>query len=103
MSVKWATRYDYYYPDIELTATGQWYHVAFTWSAGQGITAYLNGCDMDKNKTNGFAYDEERRSVIRHWYAFHFGATGVGEHAAAGTALDEFHAWHGQLSSIQMW
>ena len=84
-------------------ATGQWYHVAFTWSAGQGITAYLNGCDMDKDKAIGFAYDKERLNVIIQRFTFHFGATVAGELAATGAVLDEFHAWHEQLNSQQMW
>ena len=95
MCAKWRNSFDYYAPGIEWAAD-QWAHVAFTWAAGQGIRAYLNGCDMDADDSKGYASTKGRRKAFAQWYTFQLGA-------AAGTTVDELYIWHDLLNSHQIW
>ena len=93
--MKSETSYDYYHPAVEW-ATDQWSHVAFTWAAGQGIRAYLNGCDMDADDTKGYASSQARQRAFSTWYAFQL-------RPVAGTTVDELYIWHDLLNPQQIW
>ena len=95
ISVKWETNYDYYEPDMKWVAN-RWSHVAFTWSIGQGIKAYVNGCDMDIDNIHGYASSKKRSSMFSKWYPFLL-------RAADGTTVDELYIWHALLNSQQIW
>ena len=95
ISVKWATKDDMYQGYVGWIVD-QWSHVAITWAAGQGIRAYLNGCDRDADDSKGYAYTMRRTMGSSMWVSFNL----VGP---SGTTVDELYIWHDLLTSHQIW
>ena len=92
-----------YYRITEGWIEGQWTHMAFTWAAGKGIRAYLNGCDMDADDSRGYAYDKRRRFPVSKSLSFRLGKSRQGKSAAVGVAIDELCIWHEELDPQQIW
>ena len=63
IAAKWAAKFDYYKTTNDWIED-QWTHLTFTWAAGNGFRAYLNGCDMDADDSRGYAYDMERSEQV---------------------------------------
>ena len=106
ISAKWETDYDYYINKRGEWVSDQWLHLIFTWKAGEGITVYLNGCDMDPNGSMGYAYSTPRGTTVTHWYPFRVGSgiTDVSNwQDADGTTIDELYIWQEVLSPLQIW
>ena len=106
ISAKWETDYDYYINKCGKWVCDQWLHLIFTWKAEEGITVYLNGCDMDPNGSMGYAYSTPRGTTVTHWYPFRVGS-GITEVSnwqdADGTTIDELYIWQEVLSPMQIW
>ena len=94
ISVKWATKYDMYHGYVGWIVD-QWSHVAITWAAGQGIRAYLNGCDLDADDSKGYAYTMRRTVGFSTWSPFNL-------MGPSGTTVDELYIWHVLLTSHQI-
>ena len=103
ISAKWETRYDYYDTNRGDWVSGQWLHLTFIWKAGEGIRAYLNGCDMDPGNNKGYANSQPRSKNVTAWYPFKVGSGITGFEDADATTIDELHIWYKTLSPLQIW
>ena len=102
ISVKWASTYDYY-KSAKGWVEDQWTHLVFTWAAGKGIRAYLNGCDMDADDSRGYAYNKTRDTDISKSLSFRLGKPEKGRVSAIGVVMDELCIWYEQLNAHQIW
>ena len=103
ISAKWATHYDYYSADGGEWVSDHWLHLMFTWKAGEGIRAYLNGCDMDPDDSKGYAYSRSRSHDATETYPFIVGSGTDGWEDNDGTTIDEFYIWYERFRPLQIW
>ena len=103
ISAKWATDFDYYSADGGEWVPNKWLHLIFTWKAGDGIRAYLNGCDMDPDDSKDYAYSRSRSEDATHTFPFLVGSGIEDWEDRDGTTIDELYIWYEKLSPIQIW
>ena len=103
ISTKWATDFDYYSADGGEWVPDKWLHLIFTWKAGEGIRAYLNGCDMDPDGSKDYAYSRSRSEDATHTFPFLVGSGIEDWEDRDGTTIDELYIWYEKLSPIQIW
>ena len=103
ISAKWENEFDYYVTNRGEWVSGQWLHLTVTWKTSEGISVYLNGCDMDPGSKKGYAYTNPRSKPVARWYPFKVGSGISGWRDDDGTTVDELYIWHATLDPMQIW
>ena len=100
--IKSANDYYYYETTQDEWDYGQWLHVVITWTLGDGITVYLNGCDMDPDGDKRYAYSMQRTDPASRRYTFKVGSGRVFDKNFKGI-IDELYIWYESLTPRQIW
>ena len=80
----------------------EWKHVVFTWSRGNGIRGYMNGCDADPDGRHGYYQYQTRTGSFTMENQFFLGRnTQIGQYGNQN--IDELHIWHEVLQPDQVW
>ena len=80
----------------------EWKHIVFTWSRGNGIRGYMNGCDADPDGRHGYYQYRARTDSFTVVNKFFLGRnTQLGQYGNQN--IDEFYIWQEVLQPDQVW
>ena len=80
----------------------EWKHIVFTWSRGNGIRGYMNGCDADPDGRHGYYQYRTRTDSFTVVNKFFLGRnTQLGQYGNQN--IDEFYIWQEVLQPDQVW
>ena len=80
----------------------EWNHIVFTWSRGNGIRMYMNGCDADPGGRHGYYQNQTHSKSFNAERKFFLGRNTL-EGQYGNLNIDELFIWHQVLQPAQVW
>ena len=80
----------------------EWKHIVLTWSRGNGMRSYLNGCDADPDGRHGYYQNQTHADSVMTKRSFFLGRNTLsGQYG--NQIIDELYIWHEVFQPAQVW